>query len=178
MATMDEKKKHDAELAELEAVLETLGARPERWPPDQRARLMTLVGSDVRAAQAFSEAKALDRLLGMAPDGGVAGAGFEARILAAAGHTPQAHRPFAVVGGADSARRRSADASGSGVQRRWQALALLAASLLLGVFIGLSGSAIPVLQDLSIVAVAEGAGGWGLGGALFAPDSVSGLVQL
>lgn len=178
MATMDEKKKHDAELAELEAVLETLGARPERWPSDRRTRLMALVESDARAAQAFSEAKALDRLLGMAPEGGAAGAGLEARILAAAGHTPQAHRPFAVVGGADGARRHSANASSGSGQRRWQAVALLAASLLLGVFIGLSGSAIPVLQDLSIVAVAEGAGSWGLGGALFAPDSMGGLVQL
>lgn len=178
MATMDEEHNHDAVLAELQAVLETLGARPERWPPDQRARLMTLVESDVRAAQAFSEAKALDRLLGMAQDGSAPDAGLEARILAAAGHTPQAHRPLTVVGGTDGARGRSEHASGGSGQRRWQAAALLAASLLLGVFIGLSGSAIPVLQDISIVAVAEGAGSWGLGGALFAPDSMGGLVQL
>ncbi len=178
MATMDEEHNHDAVLAELEAVLETLGARPERWPPDRRARLMTLVDSDVRAAQAFSEAKALDRLLGMAPDGSAADADLQARILAAAGHTPQAHRPLTIVGGVDGARGRSEHASGGSRQRRWQAAALLAASLLLGVFIGLSGSAIPVLQDISIVAVAEGAGSWGLGGALFAPDSMGGLVQL
>jgi anti-sigma factor RsiW len=119
-------------LARLEAILAIHGARPERWPQEMRARLSAFIDEEPAAARLFAEARALDRLLGAAPDPAPP-YGLEARILAAA--TQPGRRPPAI-----RAKRGM-----------WPEAALLAASLFIGFVIGLSGGAMPALQDVALI---------------------------
>ncbi len=159
-------------LAQLTQVLDIYGARRERWPEDLRARLNALIEEDAEAARLLAEARALDKLLGTAAPAGDT-AGLEARILAAAAGLPQTGAQVLPL----EAHRRQSQVSAlpvraaqqSSARRIWPELALLAASLFLGLLIGLSGQAIPALQNIAVVA--DGEGGLGtFAGLLFDPD--------
>lgn len=156
-------------LAQLEAVLDTHGARPAGWPGALRAKLLALIETDADAARLFAEAQALDALLAkaaiMPPDG------LEARIMAASATLPRTPShvetpPFRPVvtpmGNALVARASVRPAN----RRMWPELTLLAASLFLGLLIGLSGQALPALQDVSVLAGDDDAWG-GIAGLLF-----------
>ena len=146
------------DLAQLEAVLDIHGAKPSRWPDGARAGLLAFIAADESAARLFAEAEALDRLLGAAPD--AAPNGLEARILAAAATLPQMHAsPVAVM-----PRRRALVPPPP--RRIWPELTLLAASLFLGLLIGLSGQALPALQDIAMLTGDDDAWG-GIAGLLF-----------
>jgi hypothetical protein len=146
-------------LEELAEVLEAYGSAPRRWPEEARARLLAFVEGDKMAARMLAEARALDRLLGLAPDGGGWGR-LEVAILAAAQGLPQQGRGAAAdvphwretVGGAMVAQL------GRPLSRIWPELTLLAASLFLGLLIGLSGQAVPALQDIVLMADSDGLG--------------------
>jgi hypothetical protein len=120
-------------LAQLEAILAIHGARPERWPQEMRARLSAFTEADRAAGRLLAEARALDRLLDAAP-ALLPPHGLEARILAAAS-PPRRRRPLAI----------------HAMPRMWPEAALLAASLFIGVVIGLSGQAMPALQDVALI---------------------------
>jgi anti-sigma factor RsiW len=119
-------------LAQLEAVLAIHGARAERWPQEMRARLSAFVEEDRAAARLLAEARALDRLLNAAPDPSPPH-GLEARILAAAFQPRQRPVPVRTV------------------RAMWPEATLLAASLFIGIVIGLSGTAMPALQDVALI---------------------------
>jgi hypothetical protein len=153
----------------LEAVLDAHGVRPERWPETHRGWLAAFIRRDARAARLLAEAEALERLLGRASPSPPP-AGLEARIMAAAAALPQIEgsggampprRPFALDGRAPVAR----PAARGPVRRFWPEAALLAASLFLGLAIGLSGQAVPALQ--SVAAITGEDDGWGIAALLF-----------
>lgn len=168
-------------LAELEAVLGAYGARPERWPEDVRAALAVFAEEDSRAARLVAEARALDRVLGFAPQ--AAGQDLGNRILAAAAALPQAGtRPDLKASrqsGADrqpqTGRRASSMAN---LRRVWPGAALLAASLAAGVLIGLSGEALPTLQSVGLLAALEGEGLSAITGTFFDPGGFGGQEAL
>ena len=144
MTKMD-KRAEDREA--LERLLEIYGADRTRWPARERLRFAGVVGEDKVAARMLAEADALDRLLEQAPR--ASGADVDAlkeRIVAAAlrSGAPQ----LAVVAGGKAAvgqARRSATKRGPAFAARfghgqWPAAAMLAASLVLGVMLGSTGT--------------------------------------
>jgi hypothetical protein len=155
MTKMD-KRAEDREA--LERLLEIYGADRTRWPARERLRFAGVVGDDTVAARMLAEAGALDRLLEQAPR--ASGANIDAlkeRIVAAAlrSGAPQ----LAVVSGGKAAvaKRSSAPTRRSAFVGRfghgqWPAAAMLAASLVLGVMVGSTGSLDSTLQEVADVA--------------------------
>ena len=152
-------------LAQLEAVLDTYGARTARWPEAVRAELLAFVSRDAQAARLFAEAQALERLLDYAP--AALPQGLEARIVASADALSQvAGRGEAMPARRVSLRTGAAPSTRPVIRRMWPELTLLAASLFLGLLIGLSGQALPALQSVALLTGNED--GWsGFAGLLF-----------
>ncbi len=147
-------------LKQLQDVLDCHGAAPSCWPEHCRARLSAFVEADREAARIFAEAGALDRTLCLAPKG-QRRAGMEARILSLAMCLPQSgNEPSATIlkfqTAAPRERQPLREMAAIGPERRpmWGA-ALLAASLILGVYIGVSGEAIPTLQNMTLLTSEE-----------------------
>lgn len=152
------------ELQRLAAVLEAYGADPARWPAAERASLTALTAADPRAAALVAEARALDRLLATPP---ARDPTAEARLLeeimarAAATQRPRAEpgHDSAVVdlSSAREARRRAPSRQPSALPAAgtWRAAGLLAASLLVGLYLGASGIAGPAIVGLAEVAGLE-----------------------
>jgi hypothetical protein len=162
---------NSAPLVELQAVVDTFGGDRARWPAAARLRLATLVATDVAAARIVAEAVALDRLLDLAPSVPPERArALASRIQAMAAVTPRDRGGDSGVmhgrdGGsatstlsmapslpvrvlADVAKRPGTFGTPRAplMGRARQAMALLAASLVLGVFIGSSDVAGPVVS--------------------------------
>jgi hypothetical protein len=129
-------------LKQLQDVLDCYGAAPSCWPERCRARLSAFVESDHEAARIFAGAKALDRTLCCAPKGQCRNE-MEARILSLALCLPQSrNESSATILDFQTAALRERQPLREIPERRpmWGA-ALLAASLILGVYIGVSGEA-------------------------------------
>ena len=142
----------------LERLLEIYGADRTRWPARERLRFAGIVGDDKVAARMLAEAGALDRLLEQAPRASVADIdALKERIVAAAlrSGAPQ----LAVVAGgkagdaklAPATKRRPAFAARFG-DGQWPAAAMLAASLVLGVMLGSTGTLDATMQEVAQVA--------------------------
>ena len=149
-------------LAQLADVLETYGVNEERWPEAVRAQLAAFVAEDDRAARLLAEARAFDKLLAFAPRGRGEGS-LEARILAAVSTLPQQAPNNAPLRspsyGQSNGRGLVRTAQPIKTARRiWPELTLLAASLFLGLLIGLSGQAVPALQNIAEIADEQGLG--------------------
>lgn len=138
---------------DLQGILDVYGADASRWPQAQRARLAPLMATDASARAAINEAAALDTLLDSAPRVGVdRERALAARIMAAADAVgiDQAAPTRNVL---DFQRRRVLPAATG-----WRALAnpaasaLLAASLMLGIFAGFSGQFTPAVDALAVAA--------------------------
>ncbi|MGF1623215.1 MAG: hypothetical protein ACFCUR_21745 [Rhodomicrobiaceae bacterium] len=147
-------------LKQLQDVLDCHGATPSCWPERCRARLSAFVESDHEAARIYTVAKALDRTLCCAPKGECRPE-IEARIFSLAMSLPQSrNEPSATILEFQSAASRERQPlrvmAAIGPERRpmWGA-ALLAASLILGVYIGVSGEAIPALQNMTLLTSEE-----------------------
>ncbi len=119
----------ERELAEFRELLDRYGSRPEHWPADGRAEMLRLCAEDPQARALLAEAEALDALLRetavppAAPD-------LAARLLQrAAGATENAGAPVTPPPAANDNRP----------VMRWLAAGWLAASLLIGIWLGLSG---------------------------------------
>ena len=136
-------------IAELERLLDVYGGDRTRWPVEARAGAGHLVGRDRAARRLLAEAEALDRALEQAPLPTLAQeAAMAERIVAAARRTPR------IVAVAKAGLGRTAAPAGDNVvqlptsrgHRQWlgakSALGgvagAFAASLALGVFLGLS----------------------------------------
>jgi hypothetical protein len=130
-------KKMQAELEALSRFLEIHGADRSRWPARERLKFSSLLAENVEARRLLSEAEELDRLLDAAPvteSDNIAA--LKDRIIEAALAEPPGAVPAAAPRPARGLRPRPA--------RRPELLnlpaaALLAASLVLGVFAGASG---------------------------------------
>lgn len=140
-----------AELAAFEALLEIHGARAERWPDSARERFEPLIARNARARELLAEARALERLLDRAslPDAQRT-QDLADRIIAAAAAEGAAQRPAANV--VDfPAHRRTRAAPAQTV--RWKVASALAASLLVGIYLGASP---PVTSAVEAIATAVG----------------------
>ena len=147
-------------LAQLTEVLDVYGARAERWPDELRSQLLAFIEEDSGGAKLLAQARALDELLCAFPPVGDS-APLERRILAAASVMPQKNGRIDLL----AAYRRKAKGRAlvryvpkqqpEPEPRIWPELALLAASLFVGLMIGLSGQAIPALRNIAVVADGE-----------------------
>lgn len=120
------------ELAALAELVERFGADRTRWPAEQRLRFAGLVAEADEAQRILAEAAALDELLDRAPRVS------SPRQRALADRIAQAVASEAEAGNANVVElgpRRT----GNRGQPSWRMAALLAASLLLGVFAGSTG---------------------------------------
>lgn len=147
-------------LAQFERFLEIYGSEEGRWPP-QGQRLLRECGEAGR--KALAEAKALDALLSLAPAGNVT-RGLEERILTAVRRDVRAGEEIESAGRFGKPQQARIRQMGRGVHWRlfqaesvaarlqlWTGVrtgAVLAASLLIGVYLGMSGAAAPVMQGV------------------------------
>lgn len=149
-------------IAEFERLLDVYGSDRSRWPVEARAGAGQLVARDKAARRLLAEAEALDRALERAPLPSLAEeAALAERILAAARRSPRMVPPT----GAPSMPEREPVARNVVRLRpppqraRWMAsralggaAGMLAASLALGVFLGLSSlsqGVWPALEEMT-----------------------------
>lgn len=125
----------ETDLGAFERVLETFGADRTRWPAPVRRNFAALLATSAEAEARLKEAQALDRLLDLAPLPEIDSGALAARIVAAAAadHPRGKGEPRAPT---LFERRRMRP----GAESQWPAAALLAASLVLGVFSGFLGT--------------------------------------
>ena len=125
----------------LKSLLEIYGADRSRWPARDRLKFAELLADHHDARQVMAEAEALDRLLDMAPEPKAAElTSLSARILSAAAATPQ-RTPAGNVTPLSAAAKPRSQPSKFRPRRvvDWPAAALMAASLVLGIFAGTNG---------------------------------------
>jgi hypothetical protein len=146
------------EMDALERLLASHGADRTRWPAPERLRFAPLLTASEQARRRLAEAAALDRLLDLAPESRTNRSALADRIVAAASaeaarpqviRLPQRSKAGSLFG--------SASAFGREVMRsgQWAGGALLAASLVLGAFIGTSGVFNSAIQPLTVAAADE-----------------------
>jgi hypothetical protein len=139
----------------LARLLEIHGADRTRWPARERLRFAGVISEDKTAAKLLAEAEALDRLLDQAPRASVAGIeALKERIVAAALRT---HEPqlAVIAGGKKVAVLPHAQRGRRSLTTRfveWPAAAVLAASLVLGVMLGTTGTVGMAMQEVAQVA--------------------------
>lgn len=162
MTSQDDRKE---QLQELQALLDTWGGEPTRWPPKVRLRIAELSVLGRPARELVSEAKALDRLLDAVDEKPAGSSPAKTRVLAdrimaaASAELPQKaplQRNAEII---ELPRRQPVDerARTAGAVsvlppiagRRWHTAGLLAASLLVGIYIGGSVNIAPVFQELA-----------------------------
>ena len=145
----------------LERLLDVCGADRTRWPARERLRFASFIGEDDAAKRLLAEADALDSLLDLAPRASEARErALQERIVAAALRSSDTRlavvRGNAVVPTAPSLRAKLpyfSGLDGRRVRRDWPAVALLAASLVMGVILGSAGT-----LDRAVQEVAEASG--------------------
>jgi hypothetical protein len=146
-------------LPEFERLLEVYGGDRTRWPAEERAAAAQLVARDAAARRSMAEAEALDRVLDRAPLPALAvEAALADRIVAAAQRSPRIVRANPVLAAAAPIATVAAPERAPAVPpkarfeyRSVRAAGVLAASLVAGIFIGLSNlpqSVLPELADM------------------------------
>ena len=151
-------------LPEFERLLDIYGSDRTRWPVEARASAGQLAARDPAARRLLVEAEALDRVLERAPLPSLASeAALAERIVAAAQRTPRMVRTgdaaSAAVAGADkvlAARANEGSLLRLSERRRFfyhgspagRAAGVLAACLMLGVFLGALAVPQPVIPAL------------------------------
>ncbi len=151
---MTETNKQHKQRALLVDVLERFGSQASRWPASERAELLALVERDDEARQLFLEAEALDEALSYAQQPSSQElTQLSSRILDSLDVMPEAKRD----------RPLETEFEGKVLPLRvpkpqvwqrepWPTAALLAASLVIGVWVGTSGAFDGVSQTLQSVA--------------------------
>ena len=160
-------------LPEFERLLEIYGSDRTRWPVEARASAGQLTARDPAACRLLLEAEALDRILERAPLPSLASeAALAERIVAAAQRSPRMVPTGDAVASAASEAlpRPTVGATARSVirladRRRWfnggpagRAAGLLAACLMLGIFLGASAvpqPVIPALEEFTGIAIAN-----------------------
>ena len=156
-------------IADFERLLDVYGSDRTRWPVEARASAGQLVARDKAARRLLAEAEALDRTLERAPLPSLAEeAALADRILAAARRSPRMV-PIAKNDAGAMARRAIDNVvrlPSLRTRPRWLARSafggaagMLAASLALGVFIGLSSVSLrvlPALEDMTGITFGSG----------------------
>jgi hypothetical protein len=161
-------------LGEFERLLDVYGSDRTRWPVEARASAAQLAARDPAACRLLLEAEALDRVLVRAPLPSLASeAALAERILAAAQRSPRMVRSGDAVPStlADGPSRVFLEGKQGSVlrlsdRRGWlhrspagRAAGLLAACLMLGVFLGASAvpqPVIPALEEFTGISIGNG----------------------
>lgn len=135
-------------LAEFERLLDVYGGDRTHWTIEARTAAAQLVARDARAQRLLAEAEALDRVLERAPlPTLVTEAALADRIVAAAQRSPRIvsikgaeETPAGAQSGSErqASTRAPADRRSRAFKTDVRKAAMLAASLLFGVYIGLS----------------------------------------
>jgi len=137
--------KATAELTAFEQHLEVHGSRAARWPADSRQRFEPLLAKEVRARELLAEAEALERLLDRAPLPSSARIqALSDRIAALAEDDAEARVPAPVV---DLAAHRRAPPPAQGY--RLKLASALAASLLVGIYIGTAPRVVSTVEAIA-----------------------------
>lgn len=166
-------KEHNAanEIEALKALLEIYGADRSRWPARDRLKFAEFLSESAEARRLLADAEAFDRLLNMAPEPQAADLGaLSDRILAAAGP-----RSATVTAFPQSSGRARVPARPK-TETDWPAAALLAASLILGIFAGVSGYADGVTSGTLEVAASGSESNSDVGALAFGSDT-AGLLE-
>ena len=141
-------------LADFERLLDVYGADRTRWPLAARASAATRVAADAKARTLLAEAEALDAVLLRAPEpGGSDVSALADRIVAAALRAPR----LASSGGPPASASVPVVAVTRTPQRApdrtpMRAAAVLAASMMIGIFVGQSqwgANALPAFEQLT-----------------------------
>jgi hypothetical protein len=144
VTTMVERDKISEALAALEEHLDVYGARAERWSEAARQRFEPLVAREPRAQALLAEARALERLLDRAPVvDGARLANLSDRIVAAAMADKRAASPSVV----DLRQVRRARQYGFGAN--WRVASALAASLVLGIYLGTAPGIVAAVETIA-----------------------------
>lgn len=141
-------------LAAFGEVLERYGSDRTRWPAPVRKRFARLISESPAAEQRLREAEALDRLLDLAPPPAVDTGALAGRIMAAV-EAEAAPVPRQRPGSSwfpEIVRTRVA----AGGRTHGPAAALLAASLVVGMFSGLSVTFDAAVDPLAMEAAYDG----------------------
>jgi hypothetical protein len=154
--------------SDFERLLEVYGSDRTRWPVEARASAGQLVARDRAARRLLAEAEALERVLERAPLPTLAGeAALAERIVAAARRSPRmvrtakADASFPVAPAPDnviSLRRLPAAPRWLTQSTFGGAAGAIAASLMLGIFIGhssLSQIVLPAIEDLTGISLSS-----------------------
>jgi hypothetical protein len=148
-------------IADFAHLLDVYGSDRTRWPVEARAGAGQLVARDKAARRLLAEAEALDKTLERAPLPSLAAeAALADRIIATARRSPRMVPAFnmTAVGGPRRIASNVVRLPGLPARPRWlptglaSAAGMLAASLALGVFLGVSNfsqGVVPVLEDMT-----------------------------
>jgi hypothetical protein len=125
----------------LKRLLEIFGADRSRWPARDRLKFAELLAESAEARRLVAEAEAFDRLLDKAPEPKANDiAALSSRILAAAAADARADQASKILTFSRTAKSGSAPLRFQvGRMVDWPAAALMAASLMLGIFAGTNG---------------------------------------
>lgn len=162
------------EIERLKALVAVYGGDRERWPRAEQLALARLVASDQHAAEIVAEAQALDRLLDKAPALGKDRISDLTQRIVAAAQAEGRWQGETVQRGSAEIRERRAAGEVMGPQQSdrvhgWQmparlwasrrgplaSVAMLAASLMIGVMIGMTFAAGDVATEPQTVADAS-----------------------
>jgi hypothetical protein len=164
---------HTMTLPEFERLLEIYGSDRTRWPVEARASAGQLTARDPTACRLLLEAEALDRILERAPLPSLASeAALAERIVAAAQRSPRMVPTGEAVAsphlevGTRAAPQRVSSVVRLADRRRWlsrnpagRAAGLLAACLMVGIFLGASAvpqPVIPALEEFTGIIIGNG----------------------
>ena len=126
-------------IGDLQHILDVYGANQARWPADRRGRATALLAASPEAAGMLAQAALLDGLLDQVPSvSHERERALAQRVVAAAGARASLAAPPAGKSANIVAFKRPAAQTSAAVHRA--AGAALAASLLLGIFVGSSGA--------------------------------------
>ena len=144
-------------LPEFEQLLDVYGGDRTRWPLNARAGAAARLASDAEARLLLAEAVALDTVLAHAPEPDVAATTALAdRIVAATRRAPRLVASTEQAAPRVSAASKARVAPGGTQHDLWRGAALVAASLLIGIFVGQSqfgAGAVPALEELTGVSL-------------------------
>jgi len=145
---MVERDKISEALAAFEAHLDIHGARAERWSAADRQRFETLLANEPRAQTLMAEERAFERLLDRMPSVDAKKlANLGDRIAAAvdAEKRPRSEAAVVELSKVREARRTPSPRYGAG----WRVASALAASLILGVYIGTAPGVVSAVEAIA-----------------------------
>jgi len=166
------------DLRELECALDAYGADPQRWPEGRRVHLLALISANPEARRMCEEAAALDRLLDAsrakddvvplalmtrimaevqsgddersAKNGGDARTGQRSAEIVSIGEVPARRNRVAAENDANTKAAAKLRRMPAG-EGNWASMAMLAASLVLGIFIGGTGQLDVAFERIGVV---------------------------